>query len=1345
MKFRPAAFSVLSGFLFLFLFSSTSFADCNSPHNKIVAENCLPGNPASDWDITGAGDPSIQGFATDISVNAGQQIDFKIKTDATAYTIDIYRLGYYQGNGARLITNLTPTARLPQSQPDCLTDAATKLVDCGDWNVSASWQVPADAVSGIYVAHLIRSDTRGDSHILFVVREDGRSSDVLLQTADETWQAYNGYGGSSLYGPDLGFDINDRAYKVSYNRPFDTRAFGQEAATWFFGAEFPMVQWLEQNGYDVAYFTGVDAARNGNLITHHKIYLSVGHDEYWSGEQRANVEGARDAGVNLAFFSGNEAYWKTRWEADGSGTAYRTLVCYKETFDGQIIDPSQPNIWTGTWRDARFSPPADGGRPENALTGTSFQVNGIGDDNNGTLSIKVPASDGKMRFWRNTGLATQAQDAIAALPEQTLGYEWDVDADNGARPAGLIHLSSATYPLKTDLLLDEGATFGAGTATHHMTLYRAASGAMVFGAGTIQWSWGLSSNHDDPFGSQQSENKDMQQATANLLADMGVQPGSLQSNLIPATASTDNVPPASAITWPTNGTTVAIGTPVIVSGTATDSGGGVVGGVELSVDGGLTWHPATGRENWSYSWTPKTLGSFTLKSRATDDSVRTEVPASGISVVTVNPADCPCTNFSSSSVPDLIDSSDGNAVELGVRFRADFPGYITGIRFYKANTNTGMHIGNLWSNTGTLLASAIFTDEANSGWQQVNFSRPIAIAANTTYVASYFAPVGHYSATSAAFANTGIDTPPIHFLPSGLDGLNGVFAYGGVSTFPVSSFHATNYWVDVVYIPASSMPGASPAILLNPSALSFTAAASGMNPPPPQNVSVYNEGDGILSWTATSSAPWLIASPSSGATPSTLQISVDTSGLTAGTYKGTVTVTSDGATNPPQTISVSLTVSNVLLFSDFRDGTMGGWAFSPLGLATNWSVANNALQYNGGGHTQVYAGDAAWSDYSVSAAIRLATGNDFPGGIRGRVDPISGAGYTAWMYPAEGVIKLFQNSAWNIDSGFILLGQASARFDTTNFHTLQLAFTGNHIEVLYDGNVVISVTDSARSSGLIALDVSTQVISFTNVTVTSTTPNADSLSSGSNSLNFAAAAPDSNPVPQTLTLTSTGGAVVWTATSNVAWLSLSPAYGTTPADLEVSVASSNLAPGTYSGSIKVVSLGVVNTTQTIPVSLTVGTSLASQSITITSAIPAAQAYNTSFSVSATGGGSGNAVSFALDASSTACSIGAVANASGTFTAAITMTSGTGNCVVDLNQSGNANYSAATQVQVSVAAAKADQTTLTVTGPTSAAYGGSTTTTVSGGGGTGALTFSAGASTGCSVNGTTLTVTNASGS
>jgi hypothetical protein len=123
-----------------------------------------------------------------------------------------------------------------------------------------------------------------------------------------------------------------------------------------------MVRWLEANGYDVSYFTGLDSDRRGAELLKHAGFLSVGHDEYWSSAQRTNVEAARNVGVHLAFFSGNEVFWKTRWESsiDGSGTPYRTLVSYKETHANAKIDPL-PNVWTGTWRDPRFSPP-DGWR-----------------------------------------------------------------------------------------------------------------------------------------------------------------------------------------------------------------------------------------------------------------------------------------------------------------------------------------------------------------------------------------------------------------------------------------------------------------------------------------------------------------------------------------------------------------------------------------------------------------------------------------------------------------------------------------------------------------------------------------------------------------------------------------------------------------------------------------------------------------------------------------------------------------------------------------------------------------------------------------------------------------------
>src|SRR5262249_45280236 len=155
--------------------------------------------------------------------------------------------------------------------------------------------------------------------------------------------------------------------------------------------------------------------------------------------------------------------------------------------------------------------PHDGGRPENALNGTIFRVNGIRHD-----TPEVPAADGRMRFWRNTDIATLGAGQTAVLPTGVLGFEWDVDSDNGFRPPGLVRLSSATIP-NLPLLQDFGSSYAAGTDTHHLTFYRHASGAIVFSTATVQWSWGLDETHDFPGTPIDAR---MRQATVNLFADM---------------------------------------------------------------------------------------------------------------------------------------------------------------------------------------------------------------------------------------------------------------------------------------------------------------------------------------------------------------------------------------------------------------------------------------------------------------------------------------------------------------------------------------------------------------------------------------------------------------------------------------------------------------------------------------------------------------------------------------------------------------------------------------------------------------------------------------------------------
>ena len=161
--------------------------------------------------------------------------------------------------------------------------------------------------------------------------------------------------------------------------------------------------------------------------------------------------------------------------------------------------------------------------------------------------------------------------------------------------AGLIRLSSTTVSGRQMSCRTTARPTPTGTATHALTLYRHASGALVFGAGTVQWSWGLDSNHDRDASTPDTR---MRQATVNLLADMGVQPSTLQSGLVAATASADSIPPVTAISSPTAGTTVAPFATVSVAGTATDAGG-IVTAVEVSTDGGTTWKRATGRSSWT--------------------------------------------------------------------------------------------------------------------------------------------------------------------------------------------------------------------------------------------------------------------------------------------------------------------------------------------------------------------------------------------------------------------------------------------------------------------------------------------------------------------------------------------------------------------------------------------------------------------------------------------------------------------------------------------------------------------------------------------------------------------------
>jgi methionine-rich copper-binding protein CopC len=771
--------------------------------NAIVCENQLPGTPQSVWDVTNPS-PAIEGFADPFSVNAGGFIKFKIKTSALLYAIDIYRMGYYGGDGARKITSLILNIGLLQSQPACSTNKVTGLVDCGNWNASATWYVPATAVSGVYFARIYRTDgTSGANQIPFVVANNSSHSDVTFVTSDETWQAYNDWGGYSVYkGNTTGSpwccstQNPGRAVEVSYNRPFTTRSHTPFGQSFFFYAEFPTVQFMEKNGYDVSYVSQIDTAQPGaaSMLEQHKVFMNAGHSEYWDGASRANLTSARNAGVNLAFFTGNTMWWKTRWANSQYGNEpYRTLTTYKESLDSARSDPADPPTWTGAWRDQRFSPPADA-TPENALTGQLWEVNCC------SYADQVPAAYSKLRLWRNTVVTSLGSGQSYSMPNETLGYEWDSDVDNGFRPAGQIDMSQTCQSPVQQRLLTVTEEFVSDKACNSLTLYRASSGALVFDAGTVQWAWGLESTHDGD--AHNAPDPAMRQATVNVLADMGAQPAALESDLAPAAASADHSPPTSATTSPAASATFTNGSTATITGTATDSGGGVVAGVEVSTDGGSTWHPVTTMSaaatsvNWSYTWPTAGSGPITIESRATDDSGNSENPGPGVPV-TVN---CPCDLFSADHTPYTTSANDPGAYELGMKFQSTTPGWVSGVRFYKGTGNGGTHTGSLWTSSGSLLATGQFPNETASGWQTMVFPNPVQVSANTTYVVSYYDPEGHYSVDEEYFASQ-VNTPPLIGVKANymqIGGGNGVFNPGGPG-FPTRMNDSWSYSVDVIF------------------------------------------------------------------------------------------------------------------------------------------------------------------------------------------------------------------------------------------------------------------------------------------------------------------------------------------------------------------------------------------------------------------------------------------------------------------------------------------------------------------------------------------------------------------
>jgi len=467
--------------------------------SPVVLENQQPGS--GNWQMWLHGIPpaddvnqQIKGYASATSVNLGESITFYVTVNpAQQYTMDVYRMGWYQGLGGRLMQSIGPLQGV--AQPACPVDSSTGLIEC-DWTASYTLSVPPTWTSGVFIVQLTNAQG-SQNYITFVVRDDARVADIMFQQAVNTYQAYNNYPDDSTTGKSL-YDFNSygastvagtdtrRAVKVSWNRPYDDHGGGQ-FLTW----DYYFVRWLERSGYDVKYSTDVDTHENSGRLLNSKVFLSGAHNEYWSKEMYDGVQQARDAGVHLGFFGADAVYWQVRFEPSPlTGAADRVLVGYKN----RTIDPVQGPTTTILWRDLFLN------RPEQQLIGVQYA--------GGQLPVSGPnapyvVANSSSWVYAGTGLADG--DSIPGI----VGYETDSSMSSAPLPTSV----AGTYQVLSQSPFTEpdGKTMIANSS-----IYQAPSGAWVFGAGTVSWSWGLDlANVVDPR---------IQRITANLLQQFGASP-----------------------------------------------------------------------------------------------------------------------------------------------------------------------------------------------------------------------------------------------------------------------------------------------------------------------------------------------------------------------------------------------------------------------------------------------------------------------------------------------------------------------------------------------------------------------------------------------------------------------------------------------------------------------------------------------------------------------------------------------------------------------------------------------------------------------------------------------------
>lgn len=440
----------------------------------------------------------VEGYGSQASVIAGDTLHVFVNVQrAQAVRCDVYRIGHYRGLGARLVKAGLSAHVKPQPPPR--VESSTGLLECA-WQPAFAIEISPELVTGYYLCKLTNADGL-ESYVPFVLREHARIAELLVQASVTTWQAYNRWGGVSLYANELPDSANftgPRGYRVSFDRPYAPDAdIGS--------TEYGLVRFLEERGYDVAYVTNFDVDLEPSLLENRKLFVTCGHDEYWSVAERNTIQAARDAGLSVAFLSGNTAYRRIRYDSSTAGVPRRVMTCYKSN----ALDP-QPNApdTTADFGEAPFP------RPENELIGVLWA--GWGHLTGFPLLVADPS------HWLYEGLTLARGDSLG----QVLGYEWDVTSGNSVAPPNLETVCDSPA-------LHEYAMLQRATST----VYYPTPQSFVFGAGTISWCDGL--------GTAGIANPRLQHVTSNILRRAGIFP-KLEGRPAPLA---DNDPIASTKAW----------------------------------------------------------------------------------------------------------------------------------------------------------------------------------------------------------------------------------------------------------------------------------------------------------------------------------------------------------------------------------------------------------------------------------------------------------------------------------------------------------------------------------------------------------------------------------------------------------------------------------------------------------------------------------------------------------------------------------------------------------------------------------------------------------------------------